>query len=84
MAFVWAERVESTNPKNAYDSAENVSLFEVKLDQLLSLFFHKLDGALNVHNGEAGRERYRLVEAIRRKSQVCVCLVQLRIQHHSS
>jgi hypothetical protein len=37
-----------------------------------------------VRNGRPRRKRYGLVKAIRRKSQACVCLVQLRIRHDSS
>ncbi len=82
--LVGAQRIERANAENTDYRTKDIGLLEVEIDQLLGLFFHKLERVPDVCDRQAVRKPYRFVEAVRRKTQAVVCLFRSRIQHHWS
>ena len=65
MALAGADRVEGANAKNANNAAEYVGLLKVQIKQFLGSLFDEIDGALQVSDSEAGRQRNRSIESVR-------------------
>ena len=51
MFLVRTDGVKRANAENADDGAENVGLFEVKIDPFCGFVFHEFDCALDVGDG---------------------------------
>lgn len=69
MPFVGTQGIQGADAQYAHDSAEDIGLFEVKIDQLLSFFLNEIDGVPKVCNRQAGRHSHRVIETVTGESQ---------------